>query len=44
VPRPTEATALAGGEDDGDGALAHSPSLPGRPRFVADGTARLSNE
>jgi hypothetical protein len=30
VARPTEAAALAGGEDDGDGGLAHVPSLPAR--------------
>lgn len=30
VPRPGEATPLAGGENDGDGGLAHAWSLPGR--------------
>ena len=29
---PTEAAALAGGEDDGDGGLAHVPSLPAEVR------------
>jgi hypothetical protein len=44
VSRPTEATPLAGGENDGDGGLAHVWSLPCGEAAVADATPHLSIE